>query len=202
MSKDKPREAVTEALRIQRHLETQEKLEAPYEKALGKLTIRFSLLHITLEQFAWSLWSIKGHLASIITKDLPTTHLVEKLRSSAQWVMLATKDRKDFLSILKKVESVASKRNELLHSLWIIRAGQPIHFFSRKRGSLIGADAPSVEGINQLNGTIAQIIGELMELQERKPLLGLFGFGLSAIQPGDELSSVGATLVPKHPDTP
>lgn len=103
--------------------EMQEKLEAPYEKALGKLIIRFSLLHVTLEQYSWHLWGIKGRSA-LVTRDLPTTHLVEKLRSTAQSVIPWEKDRKDFLFILKKVERVAIRRNELLHSLWIIREGQ------------------------------------------------------------------------------
>ena len=206
MSKDKPREAVVEAL-MRLHLEAQGKLEASYEKALGRLAIRFSLLHVSLEQYVWDLWGIKGRLALIITRDLPTSHLVEKLRSSAQLVMPRKKDHTDFLSILKKVESVARQRNDLLHSLWIIREGQPIRCFSRKRGPLVGADTPSVEGINELSSTIVEIIGELTELQDRKPLAGLFGLGLTTelykeLKLDNESSSVGAKLVPKHHDTP
>lgn len=69
-------------------LEAQDKLEGPYERALGKLSIRFSLLHLTLEQFSWDVWGVYTALASILTKDLPTKHLVEKLRASADIVII------------------------------------------------------------------------------------------------------------------
>jgi hypothetical protein len=179
MSKDKSREAIMVAL-MQRHLEAQEKLEGPYEKALGKLAIRFSLLHFLLERFGWEVWNLNGHLALIITKDLPISHLAEKLRASAEHVIPRHDDRRKFLSILKKVKEAANERNELLHSLWIIREGEPVLCFSRKRGRLVGPDAPSAEQINELSKKVLEIIADFEAFKERRPLSGLFGLGLGS----------------------
>lgn len=77
-------------------LEAQDKLEGPYERALGKLSIRFSLLHLTLEQFSWDVWGVNVPLASIITKNLTTKHLVEKLRTSADLVISLKEEGQNF----------------------------------------------------------------------------------------------------------
>jgi hypothetical protein len=180
MSKDRPREAVTAALLL-RQVEAQRKLDAPYEKALGKLAIRFSLLHFLLEQFTWEIWRLDKDLGMILTKDLRVTHLAEKLCASAEHVILRRDDRRAFLSILNKVKKAANERNELLHSLWIITEGEPVFCISRKRGRLVGPDAPSADQINDLSKTILEIIGDFDDFKERRPLRplrGSFGFGL------------------------
>ena len=69
MSKDKVKET---AASLKRQREEQDRLNAPYERALGKLSIRFSLLHSLLEGFCWEVWGMNPHVAAIITKDLPT----------------------------------------------------------------------------------------------------------------------------------
>jgi hypothetical protein len=173
-------------------LEAQDKLEGPYEKALGKLSIRFSLLHLTLEQFSWDVWGVKAPLASIITKDLTTKHLVEKLRASADIVIIPKEERTNFLSILRKIEKVAERRNELLHSIWIIKHGEPVLCVSKKRGRLVGPDAPSVEEINDLIRSIMQILGEFSSFTKERSLKGLFGLGLSLDEKRGGHTSSGA----------
>ena len=173
MSKNKPRQTVAAAL-IQQRLQEQERLQAPYERALGKLSMEFSLLHILLEQFSWGVWNLHGPLGLILTKDLPVTHLVEKLRSSIEHVILRQDDRKAFQSILSKVGKAAKQRNELLHSLWVIRGGEPIFCFSRKRGPLVGLDAPSIQEINALTENIKDIVFEFQKFKELRRSRGLF----------------------------
>ena len=92
MSIKDAREKIARVL-LEKQLEERDKLEGPYERALGKLAIRFSLLHFTLEMFSWEMWGIKGTLASILTRDLTTNHLLEKLREGAKHTMLSEVDR-------------------------------------------------------------------------------------------------------------
>jgi hypothetical protein len=136
VSEDKSREAIAEAM-IQRQLEALERLKGPHEKALGKLAMRFSLLHVVLERFSWEAWNLSPRSGSVLTKDLRVTHLVEKLEASAKDLIPKIDDRKKLLSILKEIERVAKKRNDFLHSLWIIREGEPVRCFSRTRGALV-----------------------------------------------------------------
>lgn len=163
---------------LEKRVETQNRLNEPYERALGKLSIRFSLLHSILEQFGWDLWGMDAHAASILTKDLPTKQLVKKLRDSVRLVNCKEEDRKQFLSILTRVEKVADKRNEFLHSIWIIKEGQPILCFSRKRGELVGPDAPSSEDIGDLSRSIMNIVAEFIAFKDGVPLISLIGRGL------------------------
>jgi hypothetical protein len=176
MGKGKPIEAVALAL-VQKQLDEQDKLKGPYEKALGRLSIRFSLLHVTLEQFSWEVWGVEPRFGSIITKDLRTSHLVEKLIASTDLAVVWEKDRKELKSILKKIRRLAEERNELLHSLWIIQNDKPVLCISKKRGRLVGPDAPSVEEINDLTHGSMEILGELMKFEGSR-LKGLFGLGL------------------------
>lgn len=173
MSKDKARESITEALterELRRAFEAQEKLEAPYERALGKLTIRFSLLHFFLERFSWEAWNLNTSAGSIVTKDLRISHLAEKLEASPRHVLPNLDDRKNFLSILRETKTVANKRNELLHSLWIIKEGTPVLCFSRTRGALFGPNAPSVEQINELCSQVVEILADFRLFHKNNPL--------------------------------
>lgn len=181
MSKDKGREAIAEAM-IQRQLEALERLEGPYEKALGKLAMRFSLLHVVLERFSWEAWNLSPSSGSVLTKDLRVTHLVEKLEASAKDLIPNIDDRKKLLSILKEIKRVAKKRNDFLHSLWIIREGEPVWCFSRTRGALVGPDAPSAKQINELCSAIIKVLTDFDRFKENNPLMvkGLLGLGLKA----------------------
>ena len=172
MSKGKSRGAVVGALaRIPRRREER------YEKALGKLTIRFSFLHFLLEKFSWEVWNLNGDVAQIVTKDLRTMHLVEKLKASTKHVISREADRRTLLSILKRVEKATKERNELLHSLWFILKGEPVIFISKRRGRLEGSEAPSADQINTLCQTLLQITCEFDEFMEQRRPRGPFGFG-------------------------
>lgn len=140
---------------------------APYEAALGKLTIRFSSLHFLLEAFAWKLWKVEPSTGMILTKDLPTKHLVEKLRQSADRAIPKAADLREFKSILKKVEKVARKRNDLLHSLWFFKS-ESVTRFNRKRAAT--EEATSIDEIKALNLEITETAVELYEFEERDPL--------------------------------
>jgi hypothetical protein len=169
LSSDGEREVIVRTL-VEKEFEAHDKLVASYERALGKLAIRFSLLHFVLEQLCWEIWGMEGRLALIMPADLPTKHLVEKLKQGAEHRMHSIKGQKSFSSILKKVETAARKRNELLHALWIIRKDKPTLCFVRKPGVMRGMDSPLLEEINDLNKKIWDILGELEEFHKRRPL--------------------------------
>lgn len=69
MSEDHRRKAVAAALTLAK-LDASQKVAAPYQKALGKLTMEFSLLHFSLERFSWEVWNLTEPMAQILTKDL------------------------------------------------------------------------------------------------------------------------------------
>ncbi len=168
MGKDKTKGAFGS---LHKQVETQDRLDAPYERALGKLSIRFSLLHSLLEQFGWEIWSMNAHLAPILTRDFPTKQLVKKLRDSSEFVIPKEEELKEFLSILTRAEKAAEKRNEFLHSIWIIKEGKPTLCISRKRGRLVGPDAPSAENIDDLSRSIMNIVADLMRFKGEDPLV-------------------------------
>jgi len=171
VSKDKGREAIAGTL-TQRQLEVLDRLKGQHERALGKLAMRFSLLHVALEWFSWKAWNLDPRSGRILTKDLRVTHLAEKLEKTAEYVIPRMDNRKKFLSILKEIKKVAEKRNELLHSIWFIREGEPVWCFSRTRGDLAGTNAPSVEQINELCSAINTFLRTSAALRRRTRLWG------------------------------
>ena len=139
----------------------------PYEEALGKLTIGFSWLHFQLEAFAWKLWKLELSTGTVITKDLQTKHLVEKLQQSAGRAIPKAADLREFQSILKRVTKVAEKRNELLHSLWSFNSESATRF-SKKRVAI--EVSTSIDEIKALNKEITSTAAELYEFEKRDPL--------------------------------
>jgi hypothetical protein len=176
------------------------RIETPYEVTLGKLTIRFSWLHFVLEVFGWKLWKLEPAAGIVLTKDLQTKHLVEKLRQSAHLAIPKAADLEDFKSILKRVEKVAEKRNELLHSMWSFDSGS-ISRINRKR--LTVKVVTSIDEINHLNNSITATIEELFNFEKREPLKSHVALALEEyIQRKKQKvgQHSGAKLVPKHPD--
>ncbi len=156
--------------RLEKEVEERTRLTAPYERALGKLSIRFSLLHSLVEEFGWRIWGLNSDVGAILTKDLPTKQLVKKIRDSAKLFFAKEAACRELVAILNKVEDVADRRNEFLHSIWHTRNGQPI-FISRKRGRLIDREAPSAEDIDDLTHEIMVLVSDFMQIADGKSLL-------------------------------
>ena len=140
-----------------------------YQKALGALAISFSLLHFHLEVFSWDVFGVDHQTGQILTKDLPTKQLVQKLRLCSNHRAIQEKDRKDFHRILKQVETAAEQRNELLHDLWLIHEGQPV-FCYKRRGRSGKVPAPSLSDIHSSNRTIQALTVKLIDFKERAPI--------------------------------
>lgn len=155
--------------KFEREFEERDRFNALYERALGKLSIRFSLLHTLVEEFSWRIWGINSDLGAILTKDLPTKQLLKKLRDSARLFFSKEPAGKDLIAIFKKMEDVADRRNEFLHSIWVIREGKSI-FISRKRGQLLDEEAPTAEDINDLSREIMNLVTDFMEIEDGKSL--------------------------------
>ena len=80
----------------------------------------------------------------------------------------------------------SERRNELLHAIWMIREGQPVLYFNRKRGVMRGADAPLIDEINDLNATIVKIIGDFVEFNTRRLLKGPVEAALDEVEKTEE----------------
>jgi hypothetical protein len=80
-----------------------------YERALGQMSIRFSLLHAVLEELGWKIWGLNKQVGPILTKNLPIKQLVKKIRDST--VLFLPKDvSAELNAILNRVEKAADRR--------------------------------------------------------------------------------------------
>lgn len=135
-----------------------------YQKALGSLAINFSLLHFHLEMFSWEVFAVDHQTGQILTKDLPTTKLIQKLRSCCDHRAIKPTERHQLSDLLKQIEKAAERRNELLHNLWFISEGQPS--FCYKRGSGKGrVPAPTAPEITEFSRSIETLILMLIDFK-------------------------------------
>ena len=144
------------------------RIEGSYEKALGALVIRFSLLTFLLEHFSREVFAISPKTADVLLSNIPLTLLIDKLRACTKHRMLRERDRKVFLDILKRAKEAAEQRNELLHALWIINQGEPVFCYRRRNKDQ--SEVPSIDRINKLNRSITSLTIELIEFTQRKTL--------------------------------
>lgn len=142
-------------------------IRAAYQRALGSLAINFSLLHSYLEMFSWEVFAVDRQVGQILTKDLPTSKLIQKLRACCDCRTIKPKDRAELSELLKEIEKAAERRNELLHNLWFIHEGQPA--FCYKRGSREGKvhPAPSVSEITKFARSIEVLILMLQDFSAK-----------------------------------
>jgi hypothetical protein len=176
MSREDNVNAIAKAL-----LHSRASLRTSYEKALGKLAMQFSLLHIVLELFSWEIWGLSADIGLILTKDLPIKHLAEKLRASSEH-RFSKADRNKFHSILKRIEKISEQRNALLHAMWVIEDGKPVFCLRKTRGKF-NMEVPTVNYINAINSSVLEITADLLAFKDRPPSGGLLGLGLGTLPP-------------------
>lgn len=163
---------------------------AAYERVLGALTIDFSYMHFYLEHFAWQAWGVAEDQGKIITQDLRTSHLIKQIKDSIDCLKCNKEDSDALRQLLAKMEKAAERRNELLHSLWIIQEGAPVFCMSRKRGVLIAGDVPTISGLEDFSILLLRLTRDLFELSKKilkKPLI--FNIGLAPLAPAQEAAS-------------
>ena len=158
----------------------QKNVEDDYERVLGKLAMRFSLLHFFLEWYCWTMCGIDHDTGHALTKDLPISHLAEKMTLLLESKIAEEKNRRALKAILEKVRKAATKRNELLHALWFIQEGKPV-FYLRRRSGLPDSPAPSIEEIKRFNLEIGELIVEFLDFKDQSPHMKPFGLGLQGL---------------------
>lgn len=149
---------------------TPKNLGVRYERALGRLAIRFSLLHSLLENFAWDTWGLHPEFSRILTKDLPFKQLVGKLRASMKELELEDDTNRELKRILNQAEKLAEERNEFLHALWIIEKNKPV-LCVRRHKKEADSKAPTVQEIDKLNESIIETANDLIDFSQRNPLM-------------------------------
>lgn len=136
-----------------------------YSKALGALTINFSFLHFHVEVLSWDIFGVDHSTGRILTKDLPLKQLIAKFRSCMNHRTISDKDRKDIARLLRKIEEVTERRNELMHDLWLIHDGKPA-FCYKRRGGGGKVPAPSISDINAFNRSVQGLTVELINFKD------------------------------------
>ncbi len=97
-----------------------------YEKALGKLAMQFSFLHVVLEQAAWWIWGLHREVGRVLTKEMRFGLLVDKLRGTTKILNWDDPTISELSQLLSKAKQLSERRNEYLHAMWNIQHGKPV----------------------------------------------------------------------------
>lgn len=155
MNKEKETESLVDA-------SVSPKLVEQYEKALGKLAMEFSFLHVVLEQAAWWIWGLRRDVGRILTKDLRFSHLVEKLRSTTKILDFDEMSINELNEILKKAGQLSERRNELLHAMWDIDEGRPVLCFTNHKAK----EGPTILEMDQLGKEMVKTATDLFRFHK------------------------------------
>ncbi len=140
---------------------------AAYQKALGSLAMNFSLLHFQLEMFSWDVFDVDHQTGQILTKDLPTSKLIEKLQSCCKRRAIPPEQRIQLSKLLDHIKKAAEERNELLHNLWFIDEGQAAFCYNRVRGKGKVHLAPTVSDISEFARSLEVLFIKLVDFKDR-----------------------------------
>lgn len=140
-------------------------MRAAYQKALGSLAMNFSLLHFQLEMFSWEAFKVDHETGQILTKDLPTSKLIEKLQSCCEHRAIPQEQRTQLSKLLKEIKKAAEERNELLHNLWFIDEGQPAFCYKRGKGKVLHS-APTVSDISEFARSLEVLFIKLVAFKD------------------------------------
>lgn len=138
---------------------------AAYQKALGSLAMNFSLLHFQLEMFSWDVFDVDHQAGQILTKDLPTSKLIEKLQSCCKRWAIPSEQRTQLSKLLNQIRKAAEERNELLHNLWFIDEGQPAFCYNLARGKGKVHSAPPVSDISDFARLVEMLFIKLVDFK-------------------------------------
>lgn len=135
-----------------------------YQKAIGSVAMNFSLLHFHLEMFSWDVFAVDHQTGRILTTDLPTTKLIEKLQSCCKRRAIPPEQRTQLSRLLTDIEKASTKRNEMLHNLWSIDEGQPAFYYKRRKGEVVHS-VPTVSEISEFAGFLEVLLTKLVDFK-------------------------------------
>lgn len=119
------------------------------EGCLGRLVMRFSLIHFVLEIHLWRILDMNSKNGRILTEDLPLSNLAERFCKTAEAKYPPSDDLKALRRAIRALGKVNTRRNALVHAFWSFpNDGPPLIF--PKKGQLMSVNAPTVADINQL----------------------------------------------------
>lgn len=166
-----------------------------YENCIGRIAMSFPLIHIVLERFAWTLWGLAEEFGSILTRDLPTRQLATKIMASLKEIDIDDEVQKELKALLKRVEQLSERRNDLFHSIWSLKDGKPV-LISRKTHFKNPKESPDLHALEELFNSVADLVDDLWTFSRKNILLG--AMGLTARK---KYGNHGDKLMPKHHDT-
>ncbi len=87
-------------------------------KAIGRVTVNFSVLEMTISSFICTLIGKEPKLGQIITAELSFNNLLQLLSSLYQFRINDPIQIRDLKELLKRASDVEQKRNVIIHSIW------------------------------------------------------------------------------------
>lgn len=131
-------------------------------KALGELTLNFSLLHYAVEDLAYKMTGLTFSKGSLIFGQM----MFGTLRERAQAIAKDTYPPDTMATLAPlfvKAKDVNQRRNNLVHALWLTKEGSPIHAFDKHTLNLV-ATATS-EQVTVLNKEIVELADQFLSFK-------------------------------------
>jgi hypothetical protein len=152
-------------------MNTTSKLKTELLVALGELTVRFSYMEVEMKHFIGNLINMDDQrIGKIITSDMPFKPLWHALMSLYRHSELDKSLVKEFQTLLNSVEELESKRNNLIHSDWIL---SPFKIIKSKSTAKFGRGLSTevreykLTEIKHLNVEISKATRELTKFKTR-----------------------------------
>ena len=133
--------------------------------AIGQVTARATAMDVIMEVFIWKLIRATSPVGRAVTTNL-TTDQKRKLLKTVSHCVLSDEEHEKVRDILGGVKTVNTKRNKLIHVIWVLgENGLPAAMRVVADGKIsVSREEWAVEGINELVEDIKGVTGDLLEL--------------------------------------
>jgi hypothetical protein len=125
-------------------------------KALGVMTIEFSLLHAALERLLEAVMGLSPDVLPLVFENVTVGTLIRYIKKVAKPVY-KKKQREQLKPLLEEAEDLLTRRDKAVHAFWYMHHTGPSLVF-HKHGKL---DLPSPGNITAINKELSTLVHHL-----------------------------------------
>ena len=141
-----------------------------YYEAIGKISVAFTRLELMLALIIKELLGCNTLRANIVTSGMGTVELISIAESLGKAV-LSTGSNKELIGLLKSIDKLRFKRNQVMHSLWIFHDdGADATRMEFKRKGKFNKEFVNITVLNDLNLQICDLSLKVADFSEKIPL--------------------------------
>lgn len=132
--------------------------------AMGDVTVMYEFLRNVILHIVWELIGDPQELGRIITSQHRSLNdLLNLFRPLIKYRLKNDKElKRDANQLIKDIECVQKRRNDIIHSLWVIglKDGRlyAVQYPGGKRAGKIATEEVSVSDVDMLAGDIGQVV--------------------------------------------